>query len=91
MLQFFLTARAGALADAALQITVQQFIRVILRRVWWQMENLKLILVLVQPMSDYSRMMNPQIVQDQEYLLLAVVHETPHKINQFVAVHVVLV
>ena len=69
VLEFFITARAGAFTDRALQVAVEQLVRIVLRGIGRQIEYLNLVLMLFKPCRHYLCMMNTQIIQNQKYLL----------------------
>lgn len=54
MLEFFFTAGAGAFADGQFQVAVEQFVRVVLRGIRWQIEHLNLFPVLFKPSMTAS-------------------------------------
>ena len=74
------------LAQMRLQIPVDPFIRVLLRRIRRQEEQLDASLVewLLQPCTDHLGMMHPQVVHDQEHLALGhhVMHQGLHEVDE---------
>ena len=68
LLQLHPRPRRLALKHPSLEIVIQILIRVQLRAIRRQIENLNLLFVLLQPLLDRLAIMNSQIVQDQNTL-----------------------
>ena len=75
----------------AFDVAVEQFVRVVLRRIGREVEKLNSILMLLQPGHDLLRVVDTKVVKDQEDFLLAVRDQTGHEIDQLIRVHAVLV
>ncbi len=75
------SAAIGA-AQLRLEVPVEVFIRVALRRVGRQVEHLDLVLMRLHPGGYVLRMMRPEVVEYQEHLVsFVVLHEPLHEAN----------
>jgi len=68
--------------DRLLQIVVEIFIRVVFRRIGREIKDLDFDLVARQPILNRLGMMDAQIVDNQKDLLLRVLEEPLHEINE---------
>ena len=70
---------------------IKIFVRITLRGIRRQKEQLNFILVLGYPFSNHFPMMYPQIVQNQKNLLLRGSEHIPHEQNQMLLIHGTLI
>ena len=80
--QLFLVSGRKAGAYSLLQISVQIFVRIVLRCIRRQKENLYPLPMLFKPFLHSLAMMHPVIVQDQKDLLLDILDQPGHKLDQ---------
>ena len=65
-----------------LEIPVEPFIRIRFWRVWRKIMQFDLIFPLIHPLPDLFGMMDPQVVHNQEYLVLRVVEQALQEIDE---------
>ena len=65
-----------------LQIPVQVFIRVMFRHIWWQIENLNPLLMLIKPLLYHLAVMHPKIIQNQKDLPFHILDQPGHEPDQ---------
>ena len=91
LFQFIFGACRCFLTNCALQIAVYKFIRVILRSIWRQIENLNTIFMLFKPFLNLFRVMNPQIIENQKYFFVGITNQPIHKIDKLSGIHIFFV
>ena len=75
--------------DPSFEISVQIFIRIQLRSIRRQIENLYFLLMVFEPFFNFFTVMGTQIIQNQKNLMVRVFNQPTHKFNQELAGHVV--
>ena len=73
--------------NPGLEITIEVFVRVELRRIRGQKEDFDLICMLFQPGFDSMAAMNFKVIEDKKYLPAGRLYQTPHEFDQLAGIH----
>jgi hypothetical protein len=77
--------------NTTLQFTVEIFVRIELRGVGREVEELDLVAVTGHPRTDLARVVHPQIVHNQKHLALGVLDQPLHEPDQQIGIHATVV
>lgn len=81
----FVSCRSD-LGHVLLQVGIEQLVGVQFRRITGQVKDLDLVLMFLEPLLHRLRVMNPEIVQDEEDPLLSSMHKPLHKADQYLGI-----